>query len=134
MPIPGHHGIYDLSGLHISQHATVRFAERVVGTASSQIGQELWIASLSKCRKIGTNSAGDVAFLGMHQAEPFVLIVKGGVIVTVMSVQQFESVMKEFGRSHWPRQFGRWLRKLVRNGESLRNDAPNPCDDPAESS
>jgi hypothetical protein len=134
MPIPGRHGIYDLSGLHFSQHASVRFAERVVGSAASQTGQDSWIALLRTCRKLGTNSAGDVAFLGMHQAEPFVLIVKGGVIVTVMTFQQFESVMKEFGRSHWPRRFGRWLRKLDRNGESLQNDAPSPSDEPAESS
>jgi hypothetical protein len=134
MPIHGRHGIYDLSSLHFSQHARQRFAERVAGTDDPLALIEPWTDSLKSCRKLGTNSEGDEAFLGLYQAEPFVLIAKNARIVTVMTLQQFESVMIDFGRSHWPRRFGRWLRKLDRADEArLPNDKP-PSDEPPESS
>lgn len=126
MPIPGRHGIYDLSGLHFSHHASVRFAERVAGSDESQAARESWTTSLTTCRKLGTNSTGDEAFLGLHQSEPFVLIVKNARIVTVMTIQQFETVMSEFGRSHWPRRFDRWLRKLDRSGETGKPNDEDP--------
>jgi len=112
MPIPGRHGIYDLSSLRISEHAAQRFSERVGGSGSWSLESPGWSAFLRVCRKLGTNPAGDQAFLAILKGEPFVLMVKGESIVTVLTLPQFETVMANFGRTGWPRRFGRWLRKI----------------------
>ena len=110
-PLQGRHGIYDLSLLHISQHALKRFRERVENVSSPDQTHACMAPGLQKCRKLGTNAEGAAAFLAIYDVQPVVLIVKGGNVVTCMSLDQFESVMTEFGRLRWPRRFGRWLRK-----------------------
>lgn len=113
LPLEGRHGLYDLSRLHVSQHALERFRERVEKTESPDVTHACMLDLLRICRRLGTNAEGAAAFLGICKTQPFVMIVKGGNVVTCMSLDQFESVMAEFGRHRWPRRFGRWLRKMA---------------------
>lgn len=112
----GRHGRYDLSTLHISKHALERFRERTQREVRSDPADTTLRESLRICRKIGTDPAGTVAWLGLHDECPFVVLVKSGTVVTWLTLEQFESVMSDFGRHRWPRRFGRWLRE-TRPGE-----------------
>lgn len=133
MPITGRHGIYDLSGLHVSEHAARRFAERVDGSDGCSSERPDWSTFLRMCRKLGTNAAGDQAFLVVLRGEPFVLLLKGESVVTVMTLPQFESVMADFGRTGWPRRFGRWLRKIDQTEQSRQAGMPEETGESSKS-
>lgn len=116
---PGRHGVYDLSGLHVSRHALERFAERIAGETNSLITPESVASLLRACRKLGTSETGASAYLSVAADDPFVVIVRQGVVQTVLTLEQFRiEELQAFGRVRWPRRFGRWLRRL-------KNQSPN---------
>ena len=101
----GRHGLYDLSGVQLSHHARERLHERFEG-------EEDLAAALKAGRKLGTSEPGAEAYLVLLQAVPAVLIVMDGVVLTVLTQEQFETVMGDFGRRRWPGKPGRWLRRI----------------------
>ncbi len=107
-PLQGRHGLYDLRRLQVSQHALERFRERVESDSHTD---ESFSNMLRQCRKLGTNPDKAAAYMAISKDRPFVLIVKETNVVTCMTLDQFETVMADFGRHRWPRRFGRWLRK-----------------------
>lgn len=123
-PIHGRHGLYDLSRLHVSHHARERFRERAKNALTADQADADMPALMRQCRKLGTNAEGAAAFLAIYADQPIVLIVKGGNVVTCMSLDQFESVMADFGRHRWPRRFGRWLRKTTASEKIPPSEEP----------
>lgn len=125
--LEGRHGLYDISRLHVSEHALERFRERVAISLNAEEAGGRLLALLRKCRKLGTNAESASAFLAIHDDQPIVFITKGGNVVTCLSLDQFESVMTEFGRHRWPRRFGRWLRKTTQgNLDPSSINSPQP--------
>lgn len=117
----GRYGIYDLSGYYVTEHAEERLKERFQEILSkNEIPKDCQFRkALGRCRKLGTNPVNQaVAYLTYSNEKPVVLITQGCRILTFLTVEQFETVMSEFGRSHWPRKFNRWLRRIETRPES----------------
>ncbi|MBI1322023.1 hypothetical protein GC170_02390 [bacterium] len=124
----GRHGLYDISRLHVSEHALERFRERVANSLSPDEAAIRLLALLRNCRKLGTNAESAIAFLAIYDDQPIVLITRGGNVVTCLSLDQFETVMSDFGRHRWPRRFGRWLRKTSQGNcdpSSIKSPQPD---------
>lgn len=105
----GRHGIYDLSGMQLSQHARQRVDERFAGVANPEA---LLVEALRAGRKLGTSQHGAEAYLVLLHDVPMVLIVMDRVILTALTPDQFETVMTDFGRMRWPGKPGRWYRRI----------------------
>ena len=119
-------GQRDYSSIRLTRHAIERFVERFgadPATAEAQLR-----ASLARARRLGRNSEnGAIAVLALHENQPLVAILQGTSCLTVVTWNQFESRIQEFGRLRIPRKWGRLLRRL---GATPPNpgDSQNPLD------
>ena len=109
MPPPGQR---DYSLVRISRHALERFEERF-GVPREE-GEARLRQVLGRTRRLGRNPEnGAIAVLAVHADRALVAILQDSVCVTVLTWNQFEPRLGEFGRSHMPRKWGRMLGRLV---------------------
>ena len=112
MPRPGQR---DLSGSSITRHALERFVERF--EVLPEEAEHSLREALRRTRRLGRNAAnGAVAALAIHRGEVLVAIFQGDSCLTVLTWDQFEPGLAEFGRLHLPRKPKRMLRRLVEEG------------------
>lgn len=110
MPPPP--GQRDYSGIRLSRHALERFVERF-GAEPDAAEAELR-ASLGRTRRMGRNpSNGAIAVVAVYKGRALVAIIQGTTCLTILTWNQFEPRLGEFGRSKLPRKWGRTLRRLV---------------------
>lgn len=115
---PGQH---DYSTVRLSRHAVERFAERFRGEIE-RADVELKRA-LERTRRLGRNPHnGAIAVLALHGRRSFVAILQNNVCTTVLTWNQFEPSLAEFGRVKLPRRRGRMLDRLGRPPESDRDE------------
>lgn len=104
-------GQRDYSGVRLTRHALERFCERF-GTGEDRADAELRTA-LRRTRRLGRNpDNGAVAVLGLHAHRILIALLQDDTCLTVLTWNQFEPRMPEFGRPHLPRKRGRMLRRL----------------------
>lgn len=105
-------GQRDKSELHLTAHALDRFIERFHADPSQ--AETLLRTALRRTRRLGRNAENQaVALLAVFQSRPVVAIVQEQSCLTVLTWPQFEPRLKEFGRDHIPRKWGRFLRRLT---------------------
>jgi hypothetical protein len=104
-------GQRDLSELHLTAHAIDRFVERFhVDPIQAETKLR---TSLRRARRLGRNAENRaVALLAVFESRPVVAIVQEKSCLTVLTWPQFEPRLKEFGRDHIPRKWGRFLRRI----------------------
>lgn len=108
-------GQRDYSHVRLTRHAVERFVERFAAEPDSA-ADELRTA-LSRTRRLGRNPEnGAIAVLALHRSRVMVAIVQEAACLTVLTWNQFEPRLAEFGRSKLPRKWGRTLRRLVEPG------------------
>ncbi|MFM7317897.1 MAG: hypothetical protein ACKO5E_13205 [bacterium] len=113
MPKNGRHGIYDLSGCRLSDHARLRLAERFGPEISYASIPEFLLQAMMHARKLGTDPENETgAYLIMVRSVPCVLLLKAETVLTFLKPEQFETVMANFGRHRWPTKVNRWLRRI----------------------
>ncbi|APW62775.1 hypothetical protein [Paludisphaera borealis] len=118
-------GQRDYSSVRLSRHAVERFIERF-GVEPEQAEEGLQRV-LGRTRRLGRNPAnGAIALLGLHQSRVVVAIIQESTCLTVLTWNQFEPRLGEFGRSKTPRKWGRLLSRLA---TPLTNPT-EPPDDP----
>ena len=105
-------GQRDYSGVRLTRHALERFVERY-GVEPGESEAALREA-LKRTRRIGRNPLnGAVAVLTLHLGRVLVAILQEEACLTVLTWNQFEPRMAEFGRARLPRKRGRMLRRLT---------------------
>jgi hypothetical protein len=106
-------GQRDYSTVRLSRHALDRFAERFGGEAAT--AEEDLRNALVRTRRLGRHAeTGAIAVLALHGQRAFVAILKGNACLTVLTWNQFEPSLAEFGRTKMPRRRGRMLDRLAR--------------------
>lgn len=104
-------GQRDYSGIRLTYHARERFIERF-GVAPKAAESALRQA-LARCRRLGRNpDNGAIAVLALHGDRMLIAILQDATCVTVLTWNQFEPKMADFGRTHLPRKRGRMLQRL----------------------
>jgi hypothetical protein len=104
-------GQRDHSGARLTRHALGRFVERF-GVAEGE-AEDALRAALRRTRRIGRNPEnGAVATLALHRGRVLVAILQDDACLTVLTWNQFEPRMPEFGRVRLPRKRGRMLHRL----------------------
>lgn len=127
-------GQRDYSSVRLSRHALERFVERF-GVEPERADAELRRV-LGRTRRLGRNPAnGAIALLGLLEKRVVVAIVQDSSCLTVLTWNQFEPRLGEFGRPKPPRKWGRLLSRLAApppspldSGDPPR--APRPGDRP----
>lgn len=105
-------GQRDYGSVRLSRHALERFVERF-GVEPGQ-AEPLLRAALARTRRLGRNPAnGAVAALALHRGRVLVAILQDGSCLTVLTWNQFEPRLPEFGRPRVPRKWGRMLGRLA---------------------
>lgn len=119
-------GQRDYSGVRLTRHALERFVERF-GVREADAEPALR-AALGRTRRLGTNPAnGAVAALAVHADRALVAILQDDACTTVLTWNQFEPRLPDFGRARPPRKWGRMLRRLVEPADPDRA-SENPPD------
>ena len=109
-------GQRDYSGIHLTYHALERFVERFGATPFEAEGRLRDV--LRRTRRLGKNPEnGAIAALALVGEKVLVAILQGDSCLTVMTWNQFEPRLSEFGRPHPPRKWGRMLRRLATDTE-----------------
>jgi hypothetical protein len=122
MPLPPA-GQRDYSGVQLTRHALERFVERFGGDPGTAPGSLR--SALARTRRLGRNASnGAVAVLAVHRGRALVAVLQETSCLTVLTWNQFEPLLPEFGRPRVPRKWGRLLRRLT--------DAPEPPARPEE--
>jgi hypothetical protein len=104
-------GQRDYSSVRLSRHAVERFVERF-GVEPDRAEAELRRV-LGRTRRLGRNPAnGAIALLGLLEKRVVVAIVQDSACLTVLTWNQFEPRLGEFGRPKTPRKWGRLLSRL----------------------
>lgn len=118
MPGRGKHGIYDLSGCLLSDHARQRLAERFGHEISGESIPGFLSKAMTHSRKLGTDPENETeAYLFLIQSVPCVLLLKAETVLTFLKPEQFETVMANFGRHRWPAKLNRWLGRIQVEGD-----------------
>lgn len=113
-------GQRDYGSARLSRHAIERFVERF-GVDPGE-AEPLLRAALGRTRRLGRNPGnGAIAALGLHRGRVLVAILQDGSCLTVLTWNQFEPRLPDFGRPRLPRKWGRALGRLA---------APGPEADP----
>jgi hypothetical protein len=108
MPPPGQR---DYSSVVLTRHALERFVERFGGEMIE--AEPTLRAVLTRTRRLGRNPEnGAIAVLAIHHDRALVAILQDSACLTVLTWNQFEPHLAEFGRTHLPRKWGRVLRRL----------------------
>jgi hypothetical protein len=109
MPPPGQR---DYSSVRITRHALERFEERF-GVPVDQ-GEERLRQVLQRTRRLGRNPEnGAIAVLCVYADRALVAVLQDSACLTVLTWNQFEPRLGEFGRSRMPRKWGRLLGRLI---------------------
>jgi hypothetical protein len=118
-------GQRDYSSVRLSRHAVERFIERFgVEPEHAESGLR---TILGRTRRLGRNPAnGAIALLTLHRGRVVVAIIQESTCLTVLTWNQFEPRLGEFGRSKTPRKWGRLLHRLT----TPLPDPDAPSDDP----
>lgn len=115
-------GQRDYSGARLSRHAVERFVERF--GVEPEAAEERLRGALRRTRRLGRNPTNRaIAVVGLHGARVLVAILQEGACLTVLTWNQFEPRLREFGRSRLPRKWGRALGRLAAPIEPPRSDA-----------
>lgn len=118
-PPPGQR---DYSGVRLSRHALGRFVERF--GVDPEVAEERLRGALRRTRRLGRNPANSaIAVVALHEARTLVAILQEGACLTVLTWNQFEPRLSEFGRARVPRKWGRALGRLAAPIEPPRPDA-----------
>jgi hypothetical protein len=114
-------GQRDYSSVRISRHALERFVERFgaePGAAEGTLRD-----ALGRTRRLGRNPEnGAIAVLAVHAGRALVAILQDSACLTVLTWNQFEPRLGEFGRMRMPRKWGRLLGRLVEPGDPSSGD------------
>ena len=114
-------GLRDYGSIRMTHHAVERFVERF-GVEPTRAEEQLREA-LSRTHRLGRNPEnGAIAVLAVHESRVLIAIVQGSSCLTVVTWDQFQPLLADFGRPRIPRKWGRFLRRL-------REDAPFESDD-----
>jgi hypothetical protein len=117
-------GQRDYSTVRLSRHALERFVERFA--AEPEAAPDELRRALSRTRRLGRNPEnGAIAVLAVHRARALVAVLQESTCLTVLTWNQFQPRLSEFGRSKLPRKWGRTLRRLI---EPLHHEMSNPGD------
>lgn len=118
MPPPGQR---DYSGIRLTRHALERFVERFGATPFEAEVRLRHV--LQRTRRIGKNSEnGAIAVLGLVGEKVLVAILQDVTCLTVMTWNQFEPRLAEFGRPRPPRKWGRMLKRLAGTDDRSKPD------------
>ena len=110
-------GQRDYGSIRLTRHAVDRFVERF-GVDPAQ-AEDLLREALRRTHRLGRNAGnGAIAVLALHQERVLVAILQASSCLTVVTWDQFQPLLAEFGRPRIPRKWGRFLRRL-------REDAPS---------
>ncbi len=110
-------GQRDYSGIRLSRHALERIVERF--DVEEESAEATLRHVLTRCRRLGRNPEnGAIAVLGLLGERVLIAILQEGTCVTVLTWNQFEPRMAEFGRSKLPRKRGRMLQRLREEPET----------------
>jgi hypothetical protein len=110
-------GQRDYSSLRLSRHALERFVERF--GVEPEGAEGLLRQVLARTRRLGRNPEnGAVAVLAVHGERALVAILQDSACLTVLTWNQFEPRLGEFGRSRMPRKWGRMIDRLTQPEES----------------
>jgi hypothetical protein len=115
-------GQRDYGSIRLTRHALERFVERF--HVEPDAAEPALRAALARTRRLGRNPHnGAVAVLALHEGKPLVAILADPSLAcaTVLTWNQFEPHLAEFGRARMPRKRGRMLRRLSDPG-------PEPID------
>ncbi len=108
-------GQRDYSSARLSRHAIERFVERF-GVEPIE-AEPLLRATLGRTRRLGRNPEnGAIAVLGLYRGRILVAILQDGACLTVLTWNQFEPRLSDFGRARLPRKWGRALGRLTSPG------------------
>lgn len=114
-------GQKDYSGVRLTRHALERFVERFGATpfeAEAKLREVL-----RRTRRMGKNpNNGAIAVLGLIGQKVLIAILEGETCLTVMTWNQFEPKLPEFGRARPPRKWGRMLKRLSGTPETSESD------------
>ena len=114
-------GQRDLSSIRLSRHAVERFVERF--DVEPDEAEPRLREALRRTRRLGRNrDNGAVAALALHRGRVLVAVVQDDSCLTVLTWNQFEPRLPDFGRPRVPRKWGRALRRLA-------DPPPKPDDD-----
>jgi len=114
-------GQRDYSRTRLSRHALERFVERF-GADPDRAPIEIR-RSLARTRRLGRNpDTGAVAVLALYRQRVLVAIVQQSTCLTVLTWNQFEPRLPEFGRTRPPRKWGRFLRRLAGHDATSNSD------------
>lgn len=82
--------------------------------AEPEAAEEELRGALRRTRRMGRNPTnGAIAVVAVHKDRALVAILQGATCLTVLTWNQFEPRLGEFGRSRLPRKWGRTLKRLV---------------------
>jgi len=110
-------GQRDYSSVRLSRHAVERFVERF--GVEPEHAEEALRRALGRTRRLGRNPLNSaIAVLTLHQGRVVVAIIQESTCLTVLTWNQFEPRLGEFGRSKTPRKWGRLLHRLATPLES----------------
>lgn len=110
MPTPPA-GQRDYSGVRLSRHALERYVERF--GAAPESAEATLRHVLTRCRRLGRNPEnGAIAVLACQGDRMLIAILQEATCVTVLTWNQFEPRMAEFGRTRLPRKRGRMMQRL----------------------
>ncbi|MDG3002295.1 hypothetical protein [Paludisphaera mucosa] len=117
-------GQRDYGTVRLSRHALERFVERF-GVEPDQAEGRLRVA-LRRTRRLGRNPTnGAIAILALHEGRVLVAVLQDGSCLTVLTWNQFEPRLPDFGRARVPRKWGRTLARLAAPAED-----PGPAGGP----
>ncbi|WP_206108160.1 hypothetical protein [Paludisphaera soli] len=120
-------GQRDYGSIRLSRHALERFVERF--GAGPDEAEPLLRQALGRTRRLGRNPAnGAIAVLALSRGKTLVAVLQDGACLTVLTWNQFEPRLPDFGRPKVPRKWGRTLARLAApiEGPGRNEEGPRP--------
>ncbi|QEH38488.1 hypothetical protein OJF2_70910 [Aquisphaera giovannonii] len=109
-------GQRDYSKVRLTRHAMERFVERFEAEPGS--AEPLLREALARTRRLGRNPEnGAIAVLALHAGRVLVAVLQDDACLTVLTWNQFEPRLQEFGRPRMPRKWGRMLGRLEKEAD-----------------